>query len=238
MNLAKKVRQTLRELDVTYRAGVNQYPRIDNNFIAASKAFDMYPHPPFSIGAGSKFHELAGETLSINKRGSLLFLSLLRLMSPANIPNYADFIDSFFDDNLLFISAEKEREALKIIDELAIFMQDDEVTQQDIISEYESIFTSSKQRNLSLYKMDSFSFETEDESRIPKYIPKAIHVLDGSVAENLNHKDYYRRLKKKQRLSDALREYDSLKQCELTAAEEMNKQLDLALDRRKGSING
>lgn len=234
MNLTKRVRQTLRELDVTYRAGVHQYPRIDNNFIAASKAFDMYPHPPFSIGAGSKFHELTGETLTVNKKGSLLFLSLLRLMSPANIPNYADFIDSFFDDDLSFLNAEKEKEALRIIDELAVFMQNDEVTQQDIISEYESIFTSSKQRNFSLYKMDSLSFETEEESRIPKYIPKAIHILDGTVDENLSHKDYYTRLKKKQRLTDALREYDILKQCELSAAEEMSKQLDLALERRKG----
>lgn len=225
MNLANKTKKTLRNLQVMYKSGIIAYPRVDNSFISDDKAFDMYAHPSFSFGEGI-FKSIQGSEEEVNKKSSLILLSLLRILSPSNIESFSELIDEFFDDNLEYVSKEKEEEAINILGELASFMEEEDLIQSKLLEDYGSIFEKSKKRVMSIYKNDNLQMKTDRDSKIPRFVRGAIKTIDNKDVADVSDPEYYHKIKQKRRIADALREYDELKRLELLAVGRVIRKID------------
>lgn len=187
-------------LQKLYKCGLLPYPRLDNNFIEASLAYDMQAHPKMCLES-EMFEELEGEHIPIDKNSALLFLSLVRVLSPSNIENFAEMLDEVFTEDLKFISEEKEKEVLKTFELLSLYMEKNLLKQEDIISWYSEIFKTSKSRELKHFKISNVHFILNSEPRLPKIIPYAMKEVntDGHFFQN--------EVALKETLSDALEHY-------------------------------
>lgn len=207
-----------------YKCGIIGYSRLDNNFIKDKLAYDMYPHPKLELNS-EFFSEVIGDDVKINKKNSLLFLTILRVMSAANIENYAEFIDEFFDDELNYKDKNTEDLAQSIMKSLSSFLESNQIGQEEICVLYGNIFNISKARSYSHYKTDSVSFYPDSLTRINKLIPYEID--SSTLDEDLNiETDYYDKLKIRGSLSDILNEYRQRKDIEFETATKIYNKLD------------
>lgn len=198
--LANKVKRVMQLLQKLYKCGLLPYPRVDNNFIEACLAFDMQAHPKMCLES-EMFSELEGERIPIDKNSALLFLSLIRVLSPSNIENFAEMLDDVFTDDLKFISEEKEKEVLKTFEMLNLYMEKNLIKQEDIISWYSEIFQKSQSREMKHFKIKNVHFILNEDPRLPKIIPHAMkEVITEETFSN-------QEVALKETLSDALEHY-------------------------------
>ncbi len=208
-----------------YKIGMINYPRVDNTFIEHNKAYDMHAHPGLTYSA-KIFDGLKGEIITLNKKSATLFLSLIRVLSPSNIITYAELIDDFYEDDLAFVSKEKEKEANKLIQTLSTFMDESGITQEEIIKRYRSIFEESKKRRVSHYAIGNMEFRSPGPTRIHKIIPGSKPLFEGNIEEmNVDGAEYYEVIKKKKSILEALCEYDRMKQAELEMARKLSENI-------------
>ena len=225
MSLSKKVTKLMNRLQRLYMSGIITYPRVDNDFIDKNKAYELYAHPKLIFNSNQN-RSLKGETILINKESSLLFLSLLRIVSPANLESFSKTIDALFDDNLRI----KDKQNLKMIEKMEIFLKKHNYSQKKIVREYGSLFFNSKsKRKISFYKIENLEIGTSKNSRIYKFMP-SFQKTDKKKKESdnklLDEVDYYGKIKIRKTISDALNEYDRFKKKELEIAEKLLKNVE------------
>jgi hypothetical protein len=211
MGISEKVQSIVNKLNVLYRTGTIPYPRVDADFFEEEKRLDMFAHPRICFPS-KVFEDLEPCKIGLSKETSILYLSLLRILSPSNIVNFSKFIDEFFDDNLEYNSKEKEKLAEGFIEGLANFMIDENITQEELIDYYKSLFIESRKRKIALYSLKQTTFLHAlnfFDSRIHKFIPD---LMSSSTKYDVNNEDeYFKTLKSKDSLYEALEEYNKSK---------------------------
>lgn len=112
--ISKDVKRAMDVLQTIYQSGGIEYPRVDNNFIV-TKRYDLFPHPPMA-----RINEMLmppkTTKCKVNKQNALLFLSSLRLVRPSTLYSTSVTIDTFFNDNLDFLSAKAEADFLRYLE--------------------------------------------------------------------------------------------------------------------------
>lgn len=109
MSFHKQVKKSMNELQASYQAGLQNYPRVENTYIKNNDTFDFFPHKPlkpYSIF----LTPIKKQKIKLNKKTSLLFLSEQRMITPAQADDFAKTIDEFFDADLNFINNNKKLE--------------------------------------------------------------------------------------------------------------------------------
>lgn len=108
--ISPSVKKSLNILQKLYMGGLVPYPRVLNDF-ELNSTFELFPHPPFPVlkdlNEPIKFSE-SNKKMKINKKTSLLLLSLMKLVKPSSLEKMSLKIDYFFDDNLEFLENKKE----------------------------------------------------------------------------------------------------------------------------------
>lgn len=114
MGFKQKVKKALGSIQLAYENNLLSYPRVDNDFLDPKKRFSLFPHPPMSPVL-SIMKPLAEREIPLTKDSSLLYLSMLGLLRPADIYNTAELIDDNFDDELSYRDEKKEKTAADVI---------------------------------------------------------------------------------------------------------------------------
>jgi hypothetical protein len=153
--IAKKTKKAMNFLQEAYRNGMVDYPRVDNNFFEKAR-YDLFPHPPLRRLV-PMMEPLAQSDIVFNKNSSILLLSLRRLVQPSAIVDTAEFIDSFFDDNLNFSSKEKQEKAEMMIQVYDEYLKENNLEKR-LMKSLSSLYADASDADGS----DASLFETKD----------------------------------------------------------------------------
>lgn len=155
--MLQTVKKSLNLLNKVYYSGLIMYPRVSNNF-ERKPSFELFPHPHLSIIDGFNF-PLKETKYIINKKTSLLFLSLTKLLKPSGIEKISMKIDSYFDDNLDFLNENRKKELNKCQDILEKFLEKKNLTEKDILMLSNSFYSNENKKTIE----DTFKiFHIED----------------------------------------------------------------------------
>lgn len=148
MSFKKEVKKYVNELQADYMCNLQNYPRIENDYIQ-SKTHSLYPHIPFKRISPS-YNVFKKTKLKLEKKSSLLYLSKKRLISPSQAVSYAETIDNFFDEKLLFKLEIKRQELLLLKELMHKFLEEEiniknfEEQKEFIIKKYNDIYDNAK----------------------------------------------------------------------------------------------
>lgn len=163
MSFKKDVKKLTNKLQADYMCNLQNYPRIENDYIDY-KLHSLYPHLPFRR-ITPEYNVIKVQKLKLERKSSLLFLSQKRLISPSQIISYSETIDNFFDENLFFKNQQKEQELLLLKKLMLEFLTNELKTQEYIeqkdiiIKKYNDIYDNAKSNfSIKFYKNDSISF--------------------------------------------------------------------------------
>ena len=144
--MLQTVKKSLNLLNKIYYSGLILYPRVSNNF-ERKPSFELFPHPSLSIIDGFNF-PLKETKYIINKKTSLLFLSLMKLLKPSGIEKVSMKIDSYFDENLDFINENKKNELMKCQEILEKFLEKKNLTEKDILMLSNSFYSNENKKTI------------------------------------------------------------------------------------------
>lgn len=169
LTMAKKMKKGLNYLSTAYYSGSIAYSRVDNSFIRKDSRMDMYPHPRMTQ-LNRKFEPLETKKPFIVKKENLpVFLSALKIMSPALIEETFLYVDYFLDDKLK-PRKDKIKEIEKIIEDIDSFSKKEKMRDLDMVKLRIDFFQESRRvsETLKVYSIDSLGIKHEDEERTQK----------------------------------------------------------------------
>jgi len=151
--LRKKLKSSLNFLNTAYYRGVIGYPRVDNDFIAENKSFDMFPHPSIPpINKTFKPFKKKKKT-SAKKEEFALVLSAIRIITPQHIERVFDYLDGYLTDDLMPRSEKIKDEIIAVINALESFTKSIGMTDKELIALKHSFYEECKANG-----SDSFVF--------------------------------------------------------------------------------
>ncbi len=149
--MVKKAKRALNYLQTSYTNGLIDYPRVDNNLITL-KSFDMFPHPSFSR-ISEKFKPLKYNKYKINKKNSILFLSITRVVTPSNIGSVFGAIDEMFDDDLN-VKPEQKQYFESVLSVKNDFFKENGLTNNKVSELHRSVYDEVRSQDIYLCKID------------------------------------------------------------------------------------
>lgn len=157
--MQKKIRKGLAFLQTSYQNGLLLYPRVDNSFIL-KKSFDLFPHPELSK-IGDKTKPLSYEKYKIDKKNSLLFLSIARVLTPSNIESVGAFIDEVFDKDLK-VKPEMVSYVESVVDLKNEFFKENKIDNNDVSKMHQSVYESVQNQDIFLASINDFYFYSQN----------------------------------------------------------------------------
>jgi len=156
--LKKTVKKALSYLQTSYNNGLILYPRVDNNLVY-EKTFDLFPHPEL-LRFSKKMEPMDFNVFKINKRNSLLFLSITRTLTPSNIESISESIDDVFDEELI-VKPEKIDYFDSIMNTKNIFFKNNKITNKSVSDSLLSAYEDIQNQPLLLIKTNDMFFLSE-----------------------------------------------------------------------------
>jgi len=240
MNLSKVAKTNMSYLQNLYHKGITGYPRTENDLFR--KTHDMLPHPKL-FEYGPNFLPIKETDHRLTKKSALFFLSYVRIMSPANIENFAATIEKYFTDTLSFKSRALKKEGLDFVYELKGYMVENKLLQEDIVEINASLYSESKRRKYAISEIVSLRFikAPKEESRIRKLAPRPLSTIDktqkrkedelrSEMERRKRVDEYYSAIIRHSSLRDALVEFRRIERIRVEL--ESSKEAELAIAQR------
>ena len=120
----------------------------------------MFPHPEMPH-LNKKMKPLDFNKFQINKKNSLLFLSLIRSVTPATIEDMAEVVDEFFEDDLS-VRPEKEEEYKAIIEDKNEFFVENGLDANSLSEMQQDIYVQSQMKKIMLCEVDEVYFTSKN----------------------------------------------------------------------------
>ena len=172
------VKKSINLLQKLYMNGLVPYPRVSNDF-EKKPFFQLFPHPALpilkDINEPIKFDNPSKE-IKVNKKTSLLFLSIIKIARPSTLEKTADKIDEFLDDNLDFINEKKRMEMIKIQELYLNFIKENSLTEKELIESGNDLYSEMNKNiianSLSIYNIENlrFYYRKAQKSEKNKYL--------------------------------------------------------------------
>jgi len=197
----KKVKKAVNYLQTCYSNGIIPYPRVDNNFITI-KGFDVHPHP--QMPSFNKYTTpLNFNEYKINKKNSLLFLSVIRAVSPSNVDSMSGFIDDIFTDELGINNGQEERVGTieKLTEE---FFQSRNLTNKKILDWFSEPYEEIKKCDTILFNQDELFFDGKK--------PMLLSSFQKSTKKKQKKEDKIKKQEEKASYSVQMREFSSIEE--------------------------
>lgn len=163
------VKKATNFLQLAYTNNAIAYPRVDNDFVKKSK-MDLFPHPPMRRFS-EPFYPIkvrSDSKIQLNKKSALLFLSMLRVVSPSTMASTAKILDVFFDDDLNFVSDQAHNKFLKIKQIFSEYCEKNAVTTKTLVGYPLEFYSDASDANTSgmifFSTKDYFFVEQEDHN--------------------------------------------------------------------------
>lgn len=165
--MKNSVKKSLNILQKLYMSGLIPYPRVSNNF-ELNPLFELFPHPPLPILNGINEPIKANE-LKVNKKSSLLTLSFLKLIQPSTVYRTSEKIDEYLDEELEFLSKEKEEELEKIIALFLELIEQENLQAEEITKIANSFYCEENkkiiEKSLKVYNIPSINFSKDKKNK-------------------------------------------------------------------------
>lgn len=161
MTIKSKIKRALNFLQTAYHSQAIGYPRVDNNYLTHNKGFDMFPHPAFSTKLSKKFSGFESrKSIKVSKEESILFLSTIHDITPAQIEDAYNYLDYYLDDNLEPRNEAMRAEVEKVIALLKEFMEENGLDTKKLYGYRHSLFSDTLEANMDakLYEQSSIFF--------------------------------------------------------------------------------
>jgi len=130
-NIKQKLKKSLNSLNAAYHSGLISYPRVDNDFVLRPYSLDLFPHAPLKR---LRYYPVKKkDNIKINKESLVLYLSILRVVTPSQVEGVFDYIDYLLDDNLIARDKEKKREAEQVKFLFDSFIEDNNLSSSGLL---------------------------------------------------------------------------------------------------------
>jgi len=182
---SRSVRKCVNELQSLYMQGFIDYPRVDNDYLEPFETMELYPHKPLER-LNRSLMPIKNQTLPLNKRNALLYLSQEGLIAPSQAYDYAATIDEYFDEVLEVRDAKMEETLSQVFSLLDDFLSanigaNSKEEQKRVVAQidneiYESL---KKDDKIAFFSNEIFSFmpncvtSQRKKKRTPKEIKKS-----------------------------------------------------------------
>lgn len=188
--MKNSVKKSVNVLQKLYMGGLVPYPRVSNDF-EITPYFELFPHPPLPIINGIN-EPIQKRDTKVDKKHSLLTLSLVKLVQPSTAFKTAEKIDDFLDEELNYINIEKEQIFKKIIACFDEIIEKEKLEAEEVMKIANSVYSESNKQvvnnSLSLYALENVSFtkDKKDRKKNLYLFAKRKNKNNLTISENIN----------------------------------------------------